>query len=456
MTVALTAPAYGQTHIVAPPNKYAPAEDVKLGLDAAAQARKELPLLRDERLDSYVGDIGRKLAAAIPDEYRHPEFKFTFELVNQKEINAFALPGGPMFLNRGMIEAAHTEGEVAGVMAHEMSHVALRHGTAQATKGEKFQIGAIAGQVLGAIVGGTAGSIIAQGSQFGLGTYFLKYSREYESEADVLGAQIMARAGYRPTEMANMFKTIEQQGGSSGPEFLSDHPNPGNRYDRINQEARALQVNGNGDSGQFQQMQARIKGMGKEYTAQEIAQGQAQNGRSAPVGTSGRTAAVRIDPPSSQMRTYTPAEFFRVAVPANWEQVGNNGGVTYAPQGAFFQAQGGGTAFTHGIEFGVSQGGSGNLQRDSQSLLQSFARGNAQLRQRGGFKRTSVGGRDGLTTQLSNVSEVTGQPEYVNLTTTYLHNGNLLYMIGVAPNDEAGTYDKAFQRVRQSLEISDR
>ncbi len=142
-----------------------------------------------------------------------------------------------MFLNRGMIEASKNEAEMAGVMAHEISHVALRHGTAQATKGEKFQIGAIAGQVLGAIVGGTAGSVISQGSQFGLGTYFLKYGREYETQADILGAQIMARAGYDPRQMANMFKTIEAQGGRGGPEWMSSHPNPGNRYNTINREA---------------------------------------------------------------------------------------------------------------------------------------------------------------------------------------------------------------------------
>ena len=136
LTVALAMPAVAQTHIIAPSNKYSPADDVKLGQEAAAQARKELPLLRDERFDSYVATVGQKLAAAIPSEYRHPEFRFTFEVVNQKEINAFALPGGPMFLNRGMMEAAKTEGEMAGVMAHEMSHVVLRHGTAQATKGE--------------------------------------------------------------------------------------------------------------------------------------------------------------------------------------------------------------------------------------------------------------------------------------------------------------------------------
>src|SRR4029079_8616322 len=133
-----------------------------------------------------------------------PEFRYTFRVVNQKEINAFALPGGPMFVNRGMIEAAHDEGDSAGVMPHDWSHVLLRHGTAQATKATKYEIGAIAGQVLGAIVGGNVGSVVAQGSQFGLGAAFMRFGREYERQADLEGAQIMARAGYDPRDMANM------------------------------------------------------------------------------------------------------------------------------------------------------------------------------------------------------------------------------------------------------------
>ena len=176
---ALTLSSGAQTKITAPKNNYSPADDVKLGREAAAEVAKELPMLNEQRVDDYVETIGRTLAAAIPPEFQHKEFRYTFDVVNQKEINAFALPGGPMFLNRGMIEAAKTEGEVAGVMAHELSHVALRHGTAQATKGQKFQIGSVLGQIAGAIVGGTAGSIISQGTQFGLGAAFLKYSREY-------------------------------------------------------------------------------------------------------------------------------------------------------------------------------------------------------------------------------------------------------------------------------------
>ena len=118
----------------------------------------------------------------------------------------------------------------------------LRHGTAQAGKQTAAGIGQIAGAILGSIVGGTWGQVISQGTQFGIGTYFLKFSREYEKEADLQGAQIMARAGYDPRDMANMFKTIEKQGGSGGPQWLSDHPNPGNRYEYINQEAQALRV----------------------------------------------------------------------------------------------------------------------------------------------------------------------------------------------------------------------
>ena len=237
LVAATMVSASAQTRIALDPNTYSVQDDVQLGREAAAEARKQLPMLNDGRVDDYVEDVGDRLVAAIPAEFRHAGFEYTFEVVNQKEINAFALPGGPMFLNRGMIESARTEGEMASVMAHEISHVALRHGTAQATKGQKFQIGAVAGQILGAIVGGAAGSVIAQGSQFGLGAYFMKYGREYERQADLLGSQIMARAGYNPREMASMFKTIQAEGGRSGPEWLSSHPDPGKRYERIEQEA---------------------------------------------------------------------------------------------------------------------------------------------------------------------------------------------------------------------------
>jgi beta-barrel assembly-enhancing protease len=454
MLLALTLDASAQTKVVAPNNKYTPAQDVELGREAAAEVKKELPQLNDERVDDYVEDIGRKLVAAIPPEHRNTQFQYTFDVVDQKEINAFALPGGPMFLNRGMIEAAKTEGEVAGVMAHEISHVALRHGTAQATKGEKFQIGSILGQVAGAIIGGTAGSIISQGSQFGLGAAFLKYGREYETQADLLGAQILARAGYDPREMANMFKTIEAEGGRSGPEWLSSHPNPGNRYNNIIRESQSLRVQGNGNSGQFASIKSRLGGMPPAYTAEQIAKGQAKS-RSETVGTAGR-AVTRVEPPVPQFRTYQPGQFLRLSVPANWNQIGEQGSVTYAPEGGFFRGNDNTTAFTHGVQIGTVQGGTGNLQQDTDRLLESFAGSNPELRRQGNYRRETISGRNALTAQLSNVSEVTRGRETILLSTTKLRDNSVFFVIGVSPESEAATYREAFRKVLSSIQLNDR
>src|SRR6476659_239605 len=163
-----------QTAITPPANKYSPAEDVQLGLQAAAQAEQQLPVMRDDEVSSYVEGIGRRLVDAVPPSLQHPEFKYSFKPINVREINAFALPGGPMYVNRGMIEAATTEGEVDGVMAHELSNVALRHGTAQATKATPYEIGGIAGAIAGAIIGGNLGQVVSQGTQFGVGVAFMR------------------------------------------------------------------------------------------------------------------------------------------------------------------------------------------------------------------------------------------------------------------------------------------
>jgi hypothetical protein len=455
-TIAMTLSTTAQTRIERDSNKFTPEQDVELGRQAAEEVRRQMPMLDDDRIGDYIERIGDRLVDQIPAEFDEPAFRYSFDVVNMREINAFALPGGPMFLNRGMIQAATTEGEVAGVMAHELSHVILRHGTAQATKGQKFQIGAIAGQVLGAIIGGRTGAVVSQGTQVGLGTWFLKYSREYEREADLLGAQLMARAGYDPRAMASMFQTIERQGGGGGPEFLSDHPNPGNRVEAINREADMLRVQGNrNDLGEMQAIHARLRGLPKAPTSAEVAKSRqgAQIPERGPVGTSGRD--VRVEPPSGDWRTYQPGDFLRISVPANWAQVSGGNTVMFAPRGGYLQAENGQSAFTHGIEVGVTRGSGNSLQQQTEQLLQSFAQSNPQLRRQGGYARTNVGGRQGLTTTLSNVSEVTGENEAVNVSTVQLRDGSVLFLIGVAPTDEARTYLNTFNRIRQNVELAD-
>jgi Zn-dependent protease with chaperone function len=460
LTVAVSASA--QTQITPDKNKYTPAQDVQIGREAAQEVRRELPMLEDDRVEDYVDRIGERLAAAIPQQHRHNEFDYTFDVVNQKEINAFALPGGPMFVHRGMIEAAKSEGEVAGVMAHEIAHVALRHGTAQATKAEKFQIGAIAGQVLGAIVGGGLGSVIAQGSQFGLGTYFLKYGREYEREADLLGAQIMARAGYDPRRMADMFRTIERQSGGGGPEWLSSHPNPGNRYEAIQREAANLRIEGTAPSqAEFQEVQSRLRSMPAAYTAEQIARAR-QQGRRLP-GVSGNTRDVptrarnvRVEPPSGETRNVTVGNFLQLQIPENWRAVDGDNSVTFGPEGAFYGGNGS-SGFTHGVQVGVVANDTGNARRGTDELIQSLLQSNPQIRrQSSGYTRETIAGRNALTTTLRNVSEATGAAETVILTTVPLRDGSLLYLIQVAPTSEVNQYTNAFRRMKQSMQVDDR
>jgi hypothetical protein len=448
--------AAAQTAITPPQNKYSPADDVKLGQEAAAQVRQQMPILNDAALTSYLSRIGDRLVAAIPPNLQHPEFHYSFAIVNVREINAFALPGGPMFVNRGMMQAATDEGEIAGVMAHELSHVALRHGTAQATKATKYEIGEIAGAVLGAIVGGTAGNVIAQGTQFGIGTYFLKFSREYEKQADLLGAQIMARAGYDPMDMANMFKTIEAQGGSGGPQWLSDHPNPGNRIQYITAEARSLQVvNPVHDTAAFEQMKTAFRNMPQAPTTEQVAkEGAGRTGRtSGQTGTSGRITPGQVQPPSSRYTQYDEGNVFRVSVPSNWRELSGNNAVTFAPDGAFGD-NGGQSVFTHGVQIGLARNETHDLQTATDELVQSLAQSNPRLSRAGSYNPASIGQLRGLQTMLTNVSDVTGTEERIAVLTAQLPDGNLFYMLGVAPADDFGQYQTVFRKIAQSIQIA--
>lgn len=447
-----------QTKITLRSNKYSPADDVKLGRQAAAEAEQQMPISRDAEATAYVEGVGRRLVAAIPPEFQRPEFQYYFKIVDASDINAFALPGGPMYINRGMIEAARTEGEMAGVMAHELSHVALRHGTAQATKAQKYQYAGIAGAVLGSIIGGGIGSVVGQGSQVALGTYFLKFSREYETEADILGAQMMARAGYDPLDLANMFKTIAQQsGGSRTPQFLSTHPDPGNREARIRQEARSLRVtNPVQDTGEFRQLQARLRGGQRAPSMEEITRsGQrypqdrrgGQYPQNSPVGG-------RVIPPSSRFRTYTEGNLFRLSVPDNWRELAGGNSVTFAPEGAYGNVRGS-DVFTHGIEIGVFRHETHPLQVATDEFLNALKQGNPNMRGQGGYQRGTIAGRQSLATTLSNISEVTGSPEVVAIYTTQLRDGGLFYVIAVAPQGEYRNYQGVFSNVLRSIQISD-
>jgi len=449
--------SFAQTQITYHANKFKPADDVRLGRQAAAEAEQQFPLLRDSEVTSYVESVGQRLVASIPPEFQHPEFHFYFRVINARDINAFALPGGPMYVNRGMIQAARTEGEMAGVMAHELSHVALRHGTAQATKAQKYALGAGVAGILGTILGGPG---LGQVAQAPFAVYFLKYSREYETEADLLGARIMANAGYDPRDLANMFRTIEAQGGSGGG-FFSDHPSPANRYARINQEAQYLRVqNAMRDSRQFYAIKERLQGYPQAPTMAEIArsgQRYPNQGNEYPSGDRTNYPSLprgRVEYPSSRYRTYSESGLFSISVPDNWRELSDRGSVWFAPQGGYGSANG--TAvYTHGVNAGVVQTNSRNLQQATNEFINGLQQGNNNLRARSNYQRSYVDGRSAVSVSLSNINEATGRPEIINVVTTQLRNGELFYLIMVAPENDYNNYQNAFQNILRSVRLND-
>ena len=445
--------ALAQTQIKYHSNKYSVQDDVKLGRQAAQEAEQQFPLLRDEEVRSYVEDVGRRLVTAIPSQFQHSEFQYYFKVINARDINAFALPGGPMYVNRGMIEAARTEGEMAGVMAHEISHVALRHGTAQASKGQKYGLLAGIAGIAGTILGGPG---VGQLAQAPFAVYLLKFSREYETEADILGAQIMAQAGYDPRDLANMFRTLQQQGGGGGG-FLSDHPSPSDRYARIEKEAQYLRVTGGmRDSREFARVQERLRGQQRAPSMEEIA----RSGQRYPVGENtgnyptNNPPTGRVEYPSGRFQSYSIfGGGVQVSVPGNWRQINDQNSVWFVPEGGYGQYNGQ-AVYTHGASFGVAQTSNRNLQRATDELINSLGQGNSNLRMNGGYQRTTMSGRNALMATLSNVNEATGRPESVRLITTQLRNGQLFYMIAVVPQNERN-FESAFQNILRSVRLND-
>ena len=181
-----------QTQIQPGFNLFSVEQDQEIGRQSADEAQRQLPILHDHSIQAYVDGVGKRLAAVAPGA----KYPYQFKIANVSDINAFALPGGYLYLNRGLIEAAQNEGQLAGVMAHEVAHVALRHGTNQASKAYLGQAGL---GLLGGLVGKRDTSTqqtIASIGGFGLNTLFLKFSRTAEEQADIVGAQMMAKAGW--------------------------------------------------------------------------------------------------------------------------------------------------------------------------------------------------------------------------------------------------------------------
>ena len=418
-------------------NLFSPDQDVQIGHQNAQQAEKQLPMCGAPKVDAYLTELGRKLVAKLPTN--GIQYPFEFHCVNDKAINAFALPGGYVFVNRGTIEAADNEAQLAAVMGHELSHVALRHGTNQATKAQ-FGQGAIG--ILGGVLGNTGmGQIITQLGAFGAGSILMRYSRTAETQADVMGTQVLYDSGYDPRAMAQFFEKLQQESkGKNPPEFFSDHPSPEHRVERVDEEIDKLggaPPNAKRDSLEFQAAK-------REVLALPVV-AKAKPGAAA---TGGKPA-----PPSANFTAYSSGRF-AFKYPENWKKYGEGDAVTFAPDGGVVQVQNDQAGLAYGMSINMADvhqdsNESHSLEEYTDRLLDQLRQSNPGMKTLRKAERVRLNGQPGLSTYLSNASPMGGQE--TDWVVTVLRPEGLLYFIGVAPQAEYETYDKAFASILDSV-----
>jgi predicted Zn-dependent protease len=235
-------------------------EEIELGRRTQRDVRSKTPEVKDQQVLDYVRQMGRTLAGRAGG----PAYPYSFSVANYREINAFALPGGPVWIHRATIASAQNEAQLASVLAHEIAHIARRHAADHLTK--NLIANGLLG-LLGAVLGNDGGARTAQAAaQVMANGYMLKFSRDDERDADRVGARIMRQAGWDPREMIAFMELLRRQQGrdpGSVEDFLSSHPGPAERVELLRGELRGTS-GGRKDSQRFRDVRARVRRMPPE------------------------------------------------------------------------------------------------------------------------------------------------------------------------------------------------
>jgi hypothetical protein len=465
-------------------NLFSVEQDIEIGRQSAVEAERQLPMLRNRNVDRYLNKIVTKLAAQTPGA-RYP---YAIKAVNDSSINAFALPGGPMYVNRGLFEAARSEAELASVLAHEMAHVALRHGTHQASKAYLGQAGlGILGGLLGKNGGKTSQILNAVGG-LGMNSLFLKFSRDAEYQADQTGAAIMAGAGYDPVAMADFFALLRsEQGRDPGKleQFFSDHPAASDRDARIRSQAGSLKVAGSRDVGGFDRMRADLRRLSPapRRVAQQLQEPQNPDRNPETRDQESGRYEVRVDQPSSRFQRFEHANgLFTIEHPDNWRAYASNSGfaVSMAPDGGVVDTGDGQQAMLYGVivnhytpfegetarqqesrqrsyaPFEDTDQWRGSLEDATDDLVRQIIRTNSYLQaQDGQARRERIDGQSSFSVALSGRSPVTGQEERVTVVTRSLTDGDVIYALCIAPGSGYDGVTRTFTQMLRTLKVND-
>jgi len=444
-------------------------QQIQLGLQVAREVYKQMPVLPDSSpITKYIQELGKRLVATIPPDTSWP---FQFHVVADKEINAFAIPGGPMFVNIGTITSADNESELASVMAHEIAHVYMQHSAKQQDKGSLLGgIAAVAGVVAGAAVGGPWGSLAASGIQFGAGTLMLKYSRSDESQADSVGAIILWKADYDPVGLATFFDKMAKKSQSGGPQFLSSHPNPGNRRAAIEKQiAKWPPRTYRHDDAAFLVAKKEAEAV-RSYTTQEIAAGaksgrwERENRRNGAVFPGAGPAPGSI--PAAAFSEVQPSQNFQEAQlrvmtmqrPENWEVTRGKqqDSVTIGPRAGVSD---------NGVSYGVvTQVGRGVPARMSPrqltaAIAQSLEHDDMNMSRTTDAKDITVDGVAAGSIELETLSPMAGDDGKTQIERDWLvavpqSGGRVVTIVFAAPKKHFEELKPTFQKMLDSVKFS--
>jgi Peptidase family M48 len=416
-------------------------DDIQIGKENAAQIDKEVHLVHDPEVLRYVGDLGKKMASYAPDNAGYP---FSFKVINSGDINAFALPGGFIYVNRASIESAQDEAQLAGVISHEIGHVVMRHGTHEATQMAlaKYGLGILSGWL------GDNDSLSGQLAQLGIGlgvqSLFLRNSRSAESQADAVGTYMLYRAGYDPHALAQFFEIIEKKYPQKTIQFFSDHPNPENRIKNVDLEIGELgpPKQYQTDNPEFEAVKRRLQAMPLPPKAQQQI-GEASQPPSPP------------SPPSPTLVDYR-GQGYTIRYPDNWAVKEGDSMVTMAPKGGILSGGDGDSAQAYGASISKYQPDGQNtsnwgLVEATQQLIETMRQANPNLRVLGQTgKRLQAA--PAFVTEIENDSPLQGQKERDWLITTRAGQ-SMLFVIFVAPESDYEAYRPSFEAMLESLKV---
>ena len=398
-------------------NLFSRQQDIQLGQEAAKQIEDGVTIVQDRELTDYVADMGKRLAA----NSQSPDYPYTFKVVADPSINAFALPGGPIYIHTGTIASADNEAQLAGVIAHEIGHVALRHSTHQMSTAKAWQIPlAIATGTLDQ-KGGLLAGLGKIGISFGANSLFLKYSRDAEKDADIVGTRMMARTRYDPIEMARFFTKLEEKSEGRRWQFFSDHPNPGNRVQYVEEEVgRLARIDYAQSFPKFDRMKAR---------AAKI-----EPPKSKPKAK--RSPEPDLPSVSGELRNYDGSHY-RLSYPKGWRVFAAKDGreVTIVPEGGIVRRKGS-TAIARGLMAGYFEEGHRGLQDGTNQVINDLRAANRGLDPvPGRRRRASLSGQSAEFVLLEGPGSLPGQREYVYLVTSARPEG-LFYLVLVLPQSD--------------------